>query len=179
MTRSIRPLAGLLMAVSLAIVACTSAATPAPAAGGPAAAITVATANSATLGVFLTGAGGKTLYILTKDTANASTCAGACATNWPPLTVPTGGTAAGSSGVTGTFSTFARADGTTQVAHNGMPLYYFAGDTNAGDTNGQGSGGVWFVATPAGSGPPAASPAAASPAAGSPSAAPTKGGYDY
>src|SRR6185295_8605143 len=108
---------------SLAIVACTTAATPPPAAGG-AAAVTVASATSPTLGVFLTGAGGKTLYILTKDTANASTCAGACATNWPPLTVPTGGSAAGGSGVTGTFSTFARADGTAQVAHNGMPLYY-------------------------------------------------------
>jgi predicted lipoprotein with Yx(FWY)xxD motif len=176
MTRSIRSLVGLLVAVSFAIMACTAQATPPPAAGG-AAAITVATANSPTLGVFLTGAGGKTLYILTKDTANASTCAGACATNWPPLTVPTGGSAAGGSGVTGTFSTFARADGTTQVAHNGMPLYYFAGDKNAGDTNGQGSGGVWFVATPAGGGPPAGSPAAGSPAGGSPSPAATKGGY--
>jgi predicted lipoprotein with Yx(FWY)xxD motif len=171
MTRSIRSLVGLLVAVSLAIVACTTASTPQPAAGG-AAGITVASANSPTLGVFLTGTDGKTLYILTKDTANASTCAGACATNWPPLTVPTGGTAAGGSGVTGTFSTFARADGTTQVAHNGMPLYYFAGDKAAGDTNGQGSGGVWFVATPAGGGPPGGSPAA-----GSPSPAATKGGY--
>ena len=173
MTRSIRSTCGLLVAVSLALVACTAQATPPPAAGG-AAAVTVATGNSPALGVILTGAGGKTLYILTKDTANASTCAGACATNWPPLTVPTGGTAAGGSGVTGTLSTFARADGTSQVAHNGMPLYYFAGDTKAGDTNGQGSGGVWFVATPAGGGPPAGSPGA-----GSPSAAPTKGGYGY
>jgi predicted lipoprotein with Yx(FWY)xxD motif len=176
MTRSNRSLGGLVVAVSLALMACTTAATPAPAAGG-AAAITVATADSATLGVVLTGAGGKTLYILTKDTANASTCAGTCATNWPPLTVPSGGTATGGSGVTGTFSTFARADGTTQVAHNGMPLYYFAGDKAAGDTNGQGSGGVWFVATPAGGGPPAGSPAPGSPAAGSPSPAATKGGY--
>jgi predicted lipoprotein with Yx(FWY)xxD motif len=173
MTRSIRTTLGLFVAVSLALAACTAQATPPPAAGG-AAAITVATATSPTLGVYLTGAGGKTLYILTKDTANASTCAGACATNWPPLTVPAGGTAAAAPGVGGTFSTFARADGTTQVANKGMALYYFAGDTKAGDTNGQGSGGVWFVATPDGGGPPAGSPGA-----GSPSAAPTKGGYDY
>lgn len=173
MTHSIRTTLGLLVAVSLALVACTAQATPPPAAGG-AAAITVATATSPTLGVYLTGAGGKTLYILTKDTANASTCAGACATNWPPLTVPAGGTAAAAPGVGGTFSTFARTDGTTQVANKGMALYYFAGDTKAGDTNGQGSGGVWFVATPDGGGAPAGSPAA-----GSPSAEPTKGGYDY
>jgi predicted lipoprotein with Yx(FWY)xxD motif len=181
MTRSIHTLVGLLVAVSLAIVACTAQATPPPAAGG-AAAVTVATGTSPSLGVYLTGAGGKTLYILTKDTANTSTCSGACATNWPPLTVPAGGTAAAAPGVGGTFSTFARADGTTQVANKGMPLYYFAGDTKAGDTNGQGSGGVWFVATPDGGGPPAGSPAAGSPAAGSPAAgspspAATKGGY--
>ena len=167
MNRSIRSLVGLLLATGLALAACTSAATPAPAAGG-AGGVTVATGNSATLGVYLTGAGGKTLYILTRDSANTSTCAGTCATNWPPLTVPAGGSATAGSGVTGTFATFARADGTTQVSHNGMPLYYFAGDSNAGDTNGQGSGGVWFVATPAGGGPPAG---------GSPAAQPTKPGY--
>lgn len=169
MNRSIRRMATLILAAGLALAACTTATTPAPAAGG-AGGVAIATGNSAALGVFLTGAGGKTLYILTKDTATASSCAGTCATNWPALTVPAGGTATAGSGVTGTFSTFARADGTTQVAHNGMPLYYFAGDTKAGDTNGQGSGGVWFVATPEGGGPPAG---------GSPSAAPTKGGYDY
>ena len=71
MTRSIRSTFGLLVAVSLALVACTAQATRPRRRG--AAAITVATATSPTLGVYLTGAGGKTLYILTKDTANAST----------------------------------------------------------------------------------------------------------
>jgi predicted lipoprotein with Yx(FWY)xxD motif len=167
MNHSIRRLVGLLLAAGLAFAACTSAATPAPAAGG-AGGVTVATGTSATLGVYLTGAGGKTLYILTRDSANTATCAGTCATNWPPLTVPAGGSATAGSGVSGTFAMFARADGTTQVSHNGMPLYYFAGDTKSGDTNGQGSGGVWFVATPAGGGPPAGA---------GPSAQPTKGGY--
>jgi predicted lipoprotein with Yx(FWY)xxD motif len=167
MNTSIRRVASLLLVAGLAIGACTTAATSAPAAGG-AGGVTVATGTSSALGVYLTGAGGKTLYILTKDTANASGCNGACATNWPPLTVPAGGGATGGSGVTGTFSTFTRTDGTTQVAHNGMALYYFAGDTNAGDTKGQGSGGVWFVATPTGGGPPA----------GAPSAEPTKN-YNY
>jgi predicted lipoprotein with Yx(FWY)xxD motif len=135
----------------------------------------VAAGNSMTLGAVLTGAGGKTLYVLTKDSANASTCTGACATTWPPLTVPTAGTAVTpGAGVTGTFSTFARADGSMQVAINGKPLYYFSGDTNAGDTNGQGKGGVWFAATSSGA------PASGAPAGGSPSAAPsTGGGYNY
>lgn len=164
MNHPIRRLATIFIAAGLALAACTTAASPAPAAGS----ITIATGNSGTLGVYLVGAGGKTLYVLTKDQPNTSTCNGACATNWPPLTVPAGGAATGGSGVSGTFSTFTRTDGTTQVAHDGKPLYYFAGDTKAGDTNGQGSGGVWFVVTPQGGGP-----------GGSPSAEPTKGGYQY
>lgn len=176
MYRSIRTLAGLLLAAAVIVGACTSAATPAvPAGGGGGGGLTVATGTSTALGTFLTGAGGKTLYILTKDSANTSTCSGTCATNWPPLTVAAGGAATAGTGVTGTFATFVRADGTTQVTHNGMPLYYFAGDTKSGDTSGQGVNGVWFVATPAGGGPPTG-PAGGSPA---PSSEPTKGGYDY
>lgn len=174
MNLSIRRMTGLLLAAGLLVAACTTAATPIPPAGGGGG-LTVATGNSAALGAVLTGADGKTLYVLTKDSANASTCTGTCATNWPPLTVPAGGAGVTpGAGVTGTFSTFARADGSMQVAINGKPLYYFAADTKAGDTNGQGQGGVWFAATPNGS--PASGGA---PAGGSPSAEPTKGGYDY
>lgn len=50
--------------------------------------------------------------------------------------------------VTGALTTFAREDGTLQVAYNGMPLYYFANDAVAGETNGQGIGGFWFIAQP-------------------------------
>ena len=104
-------------------------------------------------GAFLTGEDGKTLYIFTADTANTSTCADACATNWPPFTVDADETVKAGDGVTGALTTFARADGTMQVAINGMPLYYFAKDAKAGDTNGQGVGGKWFVASPTGAAP--------------------------
>ena len=50
--------------------------------------------------------------------------------------------------MTGALTTFARPDGSMQVAYKGAPLYYYAGDSAAGDTNGQGVGGNWFVAAP-------------------------------
>ncbi len=128
------------------------------------------------VGAYLTGKDGKTLYVFTPDSANKSTCTDQCATNWPPFTVPAGTTPKADSAVTGTLSTFARADGTQQVAINGLPLYYFVKDTKAGETNGQGVGGKWFVATPAGTMPsPAASGAA--PASSEATPAPTKAGY--
>ena len=105
-----------------------------------------------TLGAFLTGEDGKTLYILTKDSAGTSTCTGGCASAWPPFTLDEGETVSAGSGITATIGTIKRPDGSDQVAINGQPLYYFSGDSAAGDTNGQGSNGVWFVAAPGGGG---------------------------
>ena len=51
------------------------------------------------------------------------------------------------------LGTIRRADGTTQVAYNGHPLYYYDGDSGAGQLNGQdvdAFGAKWFVVTPAG-----------------------------
>jgi len=99
------------------------------------------------LGTILTDPNGMTLYLFTNDIeANASTCEGDCLANWPaysadePLTLPMG--------VDGELTSFDRSDGSTQVAYNGMPLYYFAGDSGPGDVNGQGKGDVWFVVHP-------------------------------
>ncbi len=120
-----------------------AASSPSPVSGGSA---TVATGSSATLGTFLTGAAGMTLYVRTSDPASGSSCTGGCAGAWPPFTVAAGATPAASGAVTGTFGTFARADGTMQVTYDGRALYYYAADAAAGDTTGQGVGGVWFVA---------------------------------
>ncbi|MER7665828.1 hypothetical protein [Streptomyces sp. NPDC096193] len=46
-----------------------------------------------------------------------------------------------------------RSDGAEQVTYNGHPLYYYAGDTEAGQTNGQGLdqfGAKWYVLNAAG-----------------------------
>jgi predicted lipoprotein with Yx(FWY)xxD motif len=63
----------------------------------------------------------------------------------------------------------------TQVAYNGIPLYYYHEDTEPGDVNGQDADGIWFIVAPGQHfgdllATPAASPAA-SPMA-SPQAAP-------
>jgi predicted lipoprotein with Yx(FWY)xxD motif len=105
---------------------------------------------SGSVGTYLTGKDGKTLYTFKNDTAGSgkSTCNGGCATNWPPYVLDAGDEVAPGDGVTGSITTITRDDGTTQVAYNGWPLYYFVGDTAAGDTNGQGVNDVWFVAVP-------------------------------
>ena len=51
-------------------------------------------------------------------------------------------------GVPGELTAIERGDGSTQLAYNDIPLYFFAGDAAAGDTNGQDVGDVWYVVTP-------------------------------
>jgi predicted lipoprotein with Yx(FWY)xxD motif len=125
-------------------------ATPSPA-GSPSpmamADTTVAVGSSDALGEFLTDASGMTLYMFTNDTEpNVSACEGDCLVAWPaftaeePLTLP--------EGVEGELTLFERSDGTMQVAYNGMPLYYWQNDAQAGDTTGHEVGGVWFVVPP-------------------------------
>jgi predicted lipoprotein with Yx(FWY)xxD motif len=168
-------LAGLVVGVALIAVACSASATPsptvpaaaatpttaamdttaatpaAPAATAAPGGFTIDTTGDATLGAYLTGANGMTLYVLTLDAADASSCSGTCATNWPPLTVASGTPITGPSAATGAFATITRADGTVQVTYNHMPLYYYAGDSAAGDTTGQGKNNTWYVAPLSGS----------------------------
>lgn len=99
-------------------------------------------------GDHLTGQDGRTLYVFGNDSANTSKCEGDCATNWPPFTIVGDDEPKAGAGVTGKLTTFARTDGSMQVAYDGSPLYYFAADKVAGDTKGQGVGDVWFIAQP-------------------------------
>ncbi len=99
------------------------------------------------LGQLLTDSEGMTLYMFTRDETYVSNCYEACADNWPPLLVPDGAPA-GEEGLLGLLGVTVRTDGTRQVTYNGMPLYYWVGDSEPGDTNGQGVGDVWFVVNP-------------------------------
>ena len=136
-----------------ATVAPATAAPSTAASGAPAAAgVTLALADDATLGSFVTGANGLTLYIFTPDTPTSSACVDQCATNWPPLTVAAASDATAGTAVTGEIGTITRADGTLQVTLGGHPLYYFANDKAAGDVNGQGLNDKWYAAGPDGAG---------------------------
>jgi predicted lipoprotein with Yx(FWY)xxD motif len=109
---------------------------------------TVSLGGSAELGNFLVGANGMTLYMFTRDEAGASSCVDQCAANWPPLTVGEGETPTLQPGLPGELTTFARADGSLQVAYNGMPLYFWVNDAQPGDATGQNFNEVWFVVQP-------------------------------
>jgi predicted lipoprotein with Yx(FWY)xxD motif len=122
----------------------------APAANGPGGA-SVALASSR-LGKILVDGRGQTLYLFQADTGTASTCTGACASAWPPLTT-TGQPIAGPGVSASKLGTTKRSDGTTEVTYNGHPLYTFVGDTASGQTAGQGShgfGAEWDVLSAAG-----------------------------
>ena len=136
-------------AAAVALAACSSSGTPSAASSGgndPAAgAVSVKTAKIGSAMV-LTNANGFTLYSFSPDTSTTSKCNGKCATVWPPVKGPVTAT-----GITGTFGTITRADGSIQATFEGHPLYAYVGDTSPGQAKGNGlnaAGGLWTEITP-------------------------------
>ena len=153
--------------IGLAVAACsstaTSSTTASPAAtnaSSPAATAQAAGTASVSLraisgvpGKALVGSNGRTLYLFEADKGGTSTCAGACAAAWPPVTA-SGMPTAGSGVNEALLGTVKRSDGTEQLTYNHHPLYYFAADTGAGTAKGQGSkafGAGWYVVNAKGS----------------------------
>lgn len=155
-------------AVALAVAGCggTSGGNDAGAYGAPSPASSASSASgeapgsgaasvalaSSKLGKILVDGEGRTLYLFQADTGTASTCNGACASAWPPLT--TAGQPIAGPGVSASkLGTTKRSDGTTGVTYNGHPLYTYVGDRAPGQTTGQGSegfGAEWYVLSAAG-----------------------------
>jgi predicted lipoprotein with Yx(FWY)xxD motif len=123
-------------------------------AGAPATGIPDATiaAKSNQLGTILVDADGRTLYLFKKDKGPASTCYGACASAWPPVT--TDAKAVAGTGIDAAkLGTTKRKDGVNEVTYGGHPLYTYAGDAKPGDTTGQNLdqfGAEWYVLAPTG-----------------------------
>jgi predicted lipoprotein with Yx(FWY)xxD motif len=110
---------------------------------------TVSLGSSKELGKYLVGPNGMTLYSFSVDPLNDSACYDKCAQNWPPLTVNSGDKLTADEGIPGTLGTITRKDGSLQVTYNGIALYYWAKDKQAGDTTGHRVGKVWWVVPPA------------------------------
>jgi predicted lipoprotein with Yx(FWY)xxD motif len=93
-----------------------------------------------------------TVYMFEGDKGAASSCSGACASVWPPVTSTGAATAAGAAH-SADLGAITRADGATQVTYKGHPLYFFAKDKDSGDAYGQGVKGFgadWYVLSPSG-----------------------------
>jgi len=104
----------------------------------------LATATVGALGKVVVDGNGRTVYVYDKDSNGKSTCEGGCLAKWPAVAA-----GSGSPQLTGIdaslVSTITRSDGSKQLAINGMPLYLFAQDTQAGQAKGQAVGGVWWA----------------------------------
>jgi predicted lipoprotein with Yx(FWY)xxD motif len=111
------------------------------------------TAKKDKLGTILAAGPKKlTVYLFEADKGGQSSCSGACAKAWPPVTT-TGEPQAGGAAVTADLGTISRSDGTKQVTYKGHPLYFFVKDKEDDDTYGQGSdefGAEWYVMKPSG-----------------------------
>lgn len=118
-----------------------------------------------------------TVYLFERDSGPHSTCTGACAMAWPPVT---GKPSAQGGAVAADLGTTKRADGKLQVTYKGHPLYVFEKDKDSGDAYGQGVnafGAEWYVLAPSGSKIEAKSAAAGSNASSSSSSSSSGGGY--
>jgi predicted lipoprotein with Yx(FWY)xxD motif len=160
MTRPFR-LAALALTSALVLAACgssgssgtsTASAPVATSATSSARPASVVATKTTSLGTFLVDAKGRALYLWDADHGTMSTCSGACAQAWPPLT--TAGTPkAGAKVKPSLLGTTTRSDGSREVTYAGHPLYYYAGDSAPEQTSGQGSdsfGSPWWVVSPAG-----------------------------
>ena len=129
------------------------AASGSAAAGGSSSGSSVITTATASGGTILTDGSGRAVYLWAKDSGGMSSCTGACAGTWPPVT-PSGTVTASGSAKSSDLGTITRSDGTKQVTYDGHPLYYFAGDSGPGMSSGQGSdqfGAKWWLVAPTGS----------------------------
>jgi predicted lipoprotein with Yx(FWY)xxD motif len=122
--------------------------TPATA-GASSSPTTITVSQNKTWGATLTLKNGDTLYRLTKDPKNKSTCAGKCASTWIPVLLATGQKTPVGDGVSH-LGSFTRTGGGLQVTYEGIPLYRFIGDKKAGQVTGnvKDTWGQWWSINP-------------------------------
>lgn len=105
------------------------------------------------LGRIVVDARGRSLYLLTNETASNIVCKAdylSCTRLWPPLL--TKGKPRAGTGVNARLLDTVRRTKPAglQVTYNGHPLYFYSADKKAGDTFGQAYFGIWYVVSPRG-----------------------------
>jgi predicted lipoprotein with Yx(FWY)xxD motif len=116
-----------------------------PGAESGAAVLTVASAPK--VGAILVDAQGFTVYDFHRDRGAKSSCYGACAKVWPPVTTE-GAPQSGEGASSSKLGTTKREDGTMQVTYAGRPLYTYTSDQKPGEANGQdidSFGAEWYA----------------------------------
>jgi predicted lipoprotein with Yx(FWY)xxD motif len=117
---------------------------------------------STSLGTVLVDSSGRTVYVLSTDGPNRSTCSTSCLQLWPAVAP------GGHAGVTAKVGSTATQSGTMTATVAGHPVYTFSGDQGPGDVNGEGLqdfGGVWYAVSPSGTAVTAGSGSSSSPPA--------------
>lgn len=143
-----------LAAATLAFSACSSSGSGSGGSGASSSAPTATQASSGAVvstttgpdGTYLSNSAGRAIYLWVADTSTKSTCTGACAAAWPPVTTHGQPQAAGEARAK-LLGTTKRADGSLQVTYAGHPLYFYAGDSGKA-TDGQGLdtyGALWWL----------------------------------
>jgi predicted lipoprotein with Yx(FWY)xxD motif len=165
-------LAALLAASAVTLSACGGAASGSTAGGSQTttpAAGTGLHAATTSLGKVLVDADGRTVYLLTADGRNQSTCGSDCLTFWPAV-------ASGRAKLGVPVGTTKTPGGTPTATVAGQPVYTFSQDHGAGDVNGEGLqefGGTWYAVSPTGQAVTTSTGGSSSPSS---SAAPYRGG---
>jgi len=121
----------------------------------PAAAADLTAVTDPKLGRLVADQNGMTVYFINTDPTKppASNCLGDCVKLWPPILLPSSGSASVKGIDPNLVGTFTRPDRGIQLTLAGHPLYRFSGDT-PGTTQGHDLAGTVFAITPSGTRPP-------------------------
>lgn len=103
------------------------------------------------IGAVLVNGEGRTLYVFVPEKGGKVKCVAGCASLWPPLLLPRGGTPATTSPVhPKLIGTVANPSGGNIITYAGWPLHTYALDATHGSYKGQGYGGQWYMISPSG-----------------------------
>ncbi len=125
----------------------TAAQQPAGGTAGGGTAAHALSVSETSLGKVLVDSRGMTLYMLSADGQDSSTCSTQCLQFWPAVAPAKGGQLSVTTGRTTT------PDGTAIATVAGHPVYTFSQDQQPGDVNGEGVdefGGIWHAVSPTG-----------------------------